>query len=226
MIMSIIGFEKKINFEENTVNVLEIYNQKLFSNFIRCINEQSNGEEEEDNKIVLMDEEKRVKIGRSVYVLTDLFNIDFNSKKIISKIYNVLDQNVKNRQDNEVENIILQLRNYLIEEINEIPFEFNINSEIEILDLLKIFNVKIDKSCYTTMVEKIEFIINVLSNLKIAEILVIPNLKTYLDENEIIEIYKYSMYNNIKLLVVENIRSEELLKYENKNIIDENFDEI
>lgn len=112
----------------------------------------------------------------------------FNSKKIINKIYNALEQNIKNRQDNEVENIILQLRNYLIEEINEIPFEFNINSEIEILDLLKVFNVKIDTSCYTTIVEKIEFIISVLSNLKIAEVLVIPNLKTYVDENELFEI--------------------------------------
>ncbi len=177
MIMSIIGFERKINFEENTVNVLEIYNQKLFSKFISCINEQSNGEADEDNKIVLMDGEKRVKIDKNVYVLTDLFNIDFNSKKIINKIYNVLEQNIKNRQDNEVENIMLQLRNYLIEEINEIPFEFNINSEIEILDLLKVFNVKIDTSCYNTIVEKIEFIISVLSNLKIAEVLIIPNLK-------------------------------------------------
>lgn len=226
MIMSIIGFEKKVNFEENTVNVLEIYNQKLFSNFISCITEQSNGEADEDNKIVLMDGEKRVKIDKNVYVLTDLFNIDFNSKKIINKIYNVLEQNIKNRQDNEVENIMLQLRNYLIEEINEIPFEFNINSEIEILDLLKVFNVKIDTSCYTTIVEKIEFIISVLSNLKIAEVLVIPNLKTYVDENELLEIYKYSIYNSVKLLIVENIHSEKLLKYENKNIIDENFDEI
>lgn len=226
MIMSIIGFEKKINFEENTVNVLEIYNQKLFSNFISCINEQSNGEADEDNKIVLMDEEKRVKIDKNVYVLTDLFNIDFNSKKIINKIYNVLEQNIKNRQDNEVENIMLQLKNYLIEEINEIPFEFNINSEIEILDLLKVFNVKIDISCYTTIVEKIEFIISVLSNLNIAEVLVIPNLKTYVDENELLEIYKYSIYNSVKLLIVENTHSEKLLKYENKNIIDENFDEI
>ena len=155
-----------------------------------------------------------------------MFNIDFNSKKIINKIYNALEQNIKNRQDNEVENIILQLRNYLIEEINEIPFEFNINSEIEILDLLKVFNVKIDTSCYTTIVEKIEFIISVLSNLKIAEVLVIPNLKTYVDENELLEIYKYSIYNSVKLLIVENIHSEKLLKYENKNIIDENFDEI
>ena len=173
-----------------------------------------------------MNGEKRVKIDKNVYVLTDLFNIDFNSKKIINKIYNALEQNIKNRQDNEVENIILQLRNYLIEEINEIPFEFNINSEIEILDLLKVFNVKIDTSCYTTIVEKIEFIISVLSNLKIAEVLVIPNLKTYVDENELLEIYKYSIYNSVKLLIIENTHSEKLLKYENKNIIDENFDEI
>lgn len=226
MIMSIIGFENKIYFKENAVNILEIYNQKLFSNFISYINEQSNEGTEEDNKIVLMDEEKRLKIDNMVYVLTDLFNIDFNSKKIINKIYNMLNQNIKNRQDNEIENTILQLRHYLVEEINEIPFEFNINSEIEMLDLLKAFNVKIDSSCYTTMVEKIEFVINILASLKIARVLVIPNLKTYVNEDELLEIYKYSIYNNINLLVIENRHSEKLLKYEQKNIIDENFDEI
>lgn len=226
MIMSIIGFENKIYFKENAVNILEIYNQKLFSNFISYINEQSNEGTEEDNKIILMDEEKRLKIDKMVYVLTDLFNIDFNSKKIINKIYNMLNQNIKNRQDNEIENTILQLRHYLVEEINEIPFEFNINSEIEMLDLLKAFNVKIDSSCYTTMVEKIEFVINILASLKIARVLVIPNLKTYVNEDELLEIYKYSIYNNINLLVIENRHSEKLLKYEQKNIIDENFDEI
>lgn len=226
MIMSIIGFENKIYFKENAVNILEIYNQKLFSNFISYINEQSNEGTEEDNKIVLMDEEKRLKIDKMVYVLTDLFNIDFNSKKIINKIYNMLNQNIKNRQDNEIENTILQLRHYLVEEINEIPFEFNINSEIEMLDLLKAFNVKIDSSCYTTMVEKIEFVINILASLKIARVLVIPNVKTYVNEDELLEIYKYSIYNNINLLVIENRHSEKLLKYEQKNIIDENFDEI
>lgn len=45
-------------------------------------------------------------------------------------------------------------------------------------------------------------------------------------KNELLEIYKYSIYNSVKLLIVENIHSEKLLKYENKNIIDENFDEI
>lgn len=225
MIMSIIGFENKINFESGKINVLEIYNKKLFTNFIEYINEQCNGVSEEDNKIVLMKESQRENLVKSIFLLTDLFNIDFNSKKIINKIYTKIEQNIKNRQDDEINKIILELRKYLIEEINEIPFEFNMNSEIEIQDLLKVFNVKIDTSCYISIVEKLEFIINIISNFNIAEILVIPNLKVYLNDEELIEIYKYSIYNNINLLLVENLPEIKLLKYEKKNIIDENFDE-
>lgn len=225
MVMSIIGFENKIHFKYDSVNILEIYDKKLFCNFINYINEQCNGEVEENNRIVLMEDSKRIKINKSIYLLTDVFNIDFNSKKILNKIYNIISQNIKNRQDDEIENLALKIRNYLIEEINEIPFEFSINSEIETLDLLKMFDVKIDTSCYITLVEKIEFIINILSSLKIANILVIPNLKTYLNEEELLEIYKYSIYNNIKILIVENNNSEKILKYEQKNVIDESFDE-
>ena len=224
MIMSIIGFENKIEFKENVVNVIEIYNQKLFASIINIINNQCKGEEP-DNQIVLMENEKRINMDKEMYLLTDVFNIDFNDKKIINKIYNILVQNIKNRQDYELDNMALKIRNYLIEEINELPFEFNMDSEIDILDLLKVFKVKIDTTSYTTVVEKIEFIINIISTLSLAEILVIPNLKTYLAEEELLEIYKYSIYNNIKLLILENKCSEKLLKYEQKNIIDENFDE-
>ena len=224
MIMSIIGFENKIEFKENVVNVIEIYNQKLFASIINIINNQCKGEEP-DNQIGLMENEKRINMDKEMYLLTDVFNIEFNDKKIINKIYNILVQNIKNRQDYELDNMALKIRNYLIEEINELPFEFNMDSEIDILDLLKVFKVKIDTTSYTTVVEKIEFIINIISTLSLAEILVIPNLKTYLAEEELLEIYKYSIYNNIKLLILENKCSEKLLKYEQKNIIDENFDE-
>ncbi len=181
MIMSIFGLENKITFEEGKINVLEIYNKKFFRRMIEILN----GEEEaESNEIVLLDNEKRVELKKNVLVFTDLFNIDFNSKKIITKIYNELIESIKKRQDDELENLTIKLRNYLIEEINELPFEFNINSELEINDLLKAFNLKIDTTCYTTIVEKIEFIINIIANLKMATILVIPNLKVYLEKEE------------------------------------------
>lgn len=226
MIMSIIGFENEIEFKENSVNVLEIVDKKLFSNFINNINEQCNEAINDDNSVVLFDENERVQISKNIYLMTDLFNIDLNEKKIINKFYNLIAENIRNNQDNQLENLIINFKNYLINEINELPFEFTMDDELEISDLLKIFKVKIDVSCYCTIMEKIEFIINVLSTLKIANILVIPNLKTYLNEEELVELYKYSVYNNINLLVVENSTSEKKLKYEVKNIIDENFDEI
>lgn len=223
MIMSIFGLNNKISFEEGNINVLEIYNKKLFYNLITILNESDNSME--DNQIVLMQNDERVSIGKNVFLLTDVFNIDFNSKKILNKLYSTLIENIKNRQDDELENITLKLRNYLIEEINELPFEFSIKSELELNDLLKAFELKVDTICYTTIVERIEFIIDIISTLKIATILVIPNLKIYLDENELLEIYKYSIYNNVQLLIIENSNSEKLLKYEIKNIIDEEFDE-
>ena len=223
MIMSIFGLDNKILFEEGKVNVLEIYNKKLFYNLISILNENDNNME--DNQIVLMQNDERVSIEKNVLVLTDIFNIDFNSKKILNKLYSILIRNLKNRQDDSLENITLELRNYLIEEINELPFEFNIKSELELNDLLKAFELKIDTMCYITIVEKIEFFIDIISTLRIATILVIPNLKIYLDENELLEIYKYSIYNNVQLLIIENSNSKKLLKYEIKNIIDEEFDE-
>ena len=69
-----------------------------------------------------MNDSKRQKIGKSIFLLTDLFNIDFNSKKILNKIYAVIEQNIKNRQDDEINKIIWSLRKYLTDEINEIPF--------------------------------------------------------------------------------------------------------
>ena len=198
MIMLIIGFDKKIEFDENTVNILEIYNQSLFTEVINNLNNQCNGEEE-NNTIVLMQDNERVDIKKNIYVLTDVFNIDFNSKKFLNKIYGTLIQNIKNKQDDELENIALKLRNYFINEINELPFEFNMNSEVEITDLIKAFDVKIDSSCYITVLEKIEFIINLLAEFDLAKVLVIPNLKTFLQEEDLLELYKYSIYNNIKL---------------------------
>ena len=98
MIMSIIGFDNKIEFKEGNVNVLEIYNKKFFYNFINNINEQCNGYTEEDNNIVIMEEAKRIKISQSIYLLIDVFNIEFNTKKVINKIYSVLLNNIKNIQ--------------------------------------------------------------------------------------------------------------------------------
>ncbi len=224
MKIRIIGFEKDIEFEQNKINILKIENSNLFCNIIENINNNINGIE--NNEIMLLDEsEEIIKMANKIYILFDIFNIEYNSKKILNKIYDQISEKMKLNQDYELETLSMKIRKYLTTEINEMPFEFIMKSELEIEDILKLFNLKIDETCYTTLLERLEFLINIISTLNIAEILIIPNIRLYLNEKEIIELYKYSMYNNVKLLIIERNLIKTKLSYEKIYYIDNEFDE-
>lgn len=217
------GFENEVIFDNEIINVLQIEDAKCYTHIIDILNQKINGYE--NNEIFLLDEnEEEMRIDKNIYMIFDLFNIEYNSKKLLNRIYDVISENIQNSQELKMEQLIIKLRNYLIEEINELPFEFVMKSEISIQELLKIFDLKIDNINYTNVIERIELLIDLFSTLEITKILVIPNLKMYLSEEELIELYKYSLYNNINLLIIErNIRNK--LKYEKVLAIDENYND-
>ena len=223
MKLKINGFDNEIIFNDENINILEIKDSKCFTHIIKILNEKINGIE--SNEIFLLDNnENELNMGKEMYMIFDLFNIDYNSKKIISKIYEIISENIKKNQDYEIENETIKLRNYIIQEINELPFEFVIKRELEISEILKLYNLKIDPINYASILERAELLIDIISTLQIAKILVLPNLKTYLSEDELVALYKYSLYNNVKLLLIERYNTKKL-EYEKTILIDETFDE-
>ena len=223
MKLKINGFNNEIIFNDENINILEIKDSKCFTHIIKILNEKINGIE--SNEIFLLDNnENELNMGKEMYMIFDLFNIDYNSKKIISKIYEIISENIKKNQDYEIENETIKLRNYIIQEINELPFEFVMKRELEISEILKLYNLKIDPINYTSILERAELLIDIISTLQIAKILVLPNLKTYLSEDELVALYKYSLYNNVKLLLIERYNTKKL-EYEKTMLIDETFDE-
>ena len=225
MKLKINGFENEIIFNEENINILQIEDTKCFTHIIQCLNDKINGIET-DEIFLLDDNEQEIKLKKEVLLILDVFNIEYNSKKILDKIYEKISDNIKISEKYEIEEMTFKLRNLIIEEINELPFEFIMKSELEISDLLKLYGLKIDSSMYTDVLEKIEILIDLISTLKIANILIIPNLKLFLKEEELVELYKYSLYNNIKLLLIERKSINKKLNYEKIMYIDENFDEI
>lgn len=223
MKLRINGFNNEVLFDEECVHILTIKDPKCFSHLIGILNDKINGLE--SNEIFLLDDkEEELKLEKNAYMILDVFNIDYNSKKILSKIYDIISENIKKNQNYVIENIALNLRNYIISEINELPFEFTMKSELDIPEILKIYNLKIDGEMYHSILEKIELLIDLLATLKISNILIIPNLKSFLGDVELVELYKYSLYNNINLLIIER-NSYDKLEYESNMIIDENFDD-
>lgn len=166
-----------------------------------------------------------MKMSKEMYMIFDLFNIDYNNKKVVTKLYEIIAENVKNSEEYALEDLSLKMRNYLIQEINELPFEFIMKDEIHTIDLLKIFNLKVDDANYTTIMERLELVINLITTLKLATVLILPNLKMYLKEEDLLELYKYSLYNNVKLLLIERGISQNKSKYEEVYQIDNQFEE-
>ena len=221
MKLKINGFDNEIVFNEENINVLLIEDVKCFSHIIEVLNDKINGIEL--NEIFLLDEKnEELRMDKRMYLLLDIFNIDYNSKKVLNAIYKLISDNIEKNQDYEIEERTLELRNYIIQEINELPFEFVMKNEIQITEILKLYNLKIDSENYISVLERIELLIDIISTMKIADILIIPNLKLFLDDKDLVELYKYSLYNNVKLLLIER-NNEEQLKYEKNIIIDENF---
>ena len=222
MRLKIVGFENELIFNNN-INVLIISNKECFLHVLECINSKNQGLE--NNEIFLLDSENNeLNMEKNILILFDVFNIEYNSKKFLNKIYDIVSNNIKLKNDFIIEELIFKLRNYIIEEINELPFEFLMKDEVDILDILKLFSLKIDSQSYTTILERIELVIDMLSIIQPDTLLIIPNLKLYMSDEEIIELYKYSLYNNINLLVVEK-KFNNKLKYENVLLIDENLEE-
>lgn len=223
MKLKINGFENEIVFDQENINILEIKDSQCFSHIIEILNEKINGLDSDE--IFLLDEsENELNMSKEMYMAFDLFNIDYNSKKIINRIYEIISDNISKNQDYEIENMTTKLRNYIIQEINELPFEFEMKSELDIPEILKLYNLKIDSSNYTTILERVELLIDIISTLNISKILLLPNLKTYLTDNELVELYKYSLYNNVKLLLIER-NDINKLKYEKILSIDEEFND-
>jgi len=224
MILKINGFENKLKIRENEVEIIEILNSKCYSHIINEINQKVNGIEDSNEIFLLDDEENEIKFKENAYMVFDIFNINYNSKTILNKLYSIIDKNIEVSGSYEIYNLYIKMRNLIIQEINELPFEFEMEDNMKIVDLLKLYELKIDTSNYINVINKIEILIDLISTLKIAKILIIPNLKLFLNSEELVELYKYSLYNNINLISIERNLTEKL-EYEKHFIIDENFND-
>ena len=93
MIMKIFSLENDIIFTEEYINVLQIQDKKLFTNVINSLNDNINNIEDTKERIIILDNDTEIKIEKEVLMFIDVFNIDFNQKKIQSALYNKIVSN-------------------------------------------------------------------------------------------------------------------------------------
>ena len=227
MIMKIFSLENDIIFTEEYINVLQIQDKKLFTNVINSLNDNINNIEDTKERIIILDNDTEIKIEKEVLMFIDVFNIDFNQKKIQSALYNKIEKIYKQEFErmSEFQTIFQNLLLNVLDVFNEFPFEFNYKESIGIQEYLKLLGLKISNN-KGEITDTIFSLIDVVEYLLIAKILIFVNLKLYLIDDELKEIYKYAMYKKVSILLIETGEEKEPLENEKILYIDSDYDEI
>ena len=219
MIMKIFSLENDITFTEEYINVLQIQDKKLFTNVINSLNDNINNIDDTKERIIILDNDTEIKIEKEVLMFIDVFNIDFNQKKI-EKIYKQEFERMS-----EFQTIFQKLQLNVLDVFNEFPFEFNYKESIGIQEYLKLLGLKISNN-KGKIIDTVFSLIDVVEYLSVAKLLVFVNLKLYLSDDEVNEIYKYAMYKKVNILLIETGEEKEPIENEKILYIDSDYDEI
>lgn len=214
--------DNDIELKENEISAIEIENKRYFYRIVKDLYDIYDNELSED--IYLIDDNnKEINISNKIKIFIDYFNFKLDSKKytndITKYINKVLSEETKETLLNQYKKII----NLYKKELNNIDLPLVLDTDLDIENITKLIKVSIDTN--KELINNLFTLIDLENIFQTKNILVFINLKQYLSKEEIEELYKYSIYSRITLLLIDSQSYGTTLTNERKLIIDENLDE-
>lgn len=200
-----------LKIQENKVNVLVIESPDVFTEIIVQLINQTGGE---PGRFILSDLDTVKIIGKEADIIVNPFSLDCNEKRILQKLYQELNDEMNNSMIEQTVHLQGEMISYLEELIQKVPYPLEFDIEDNMTGLLKMCHVEIDNQS-RTLVEKIMSYIRALREFCRIHLIFFVNLKLYLTQAELEELYQFSFYEKINMILLENSSKE---KIENESI--------
>jgi len=215
--------EQHIVLNENIINVLVVENSRLLSELIIDLKNQTEGK---DGKFVLSNDGNIKHISKNVVLVLNIFSIDINERKILNKLYQQLQEiSVNEKYYLDTINLKATISKFIISLEEDLTFDIDYEQEFSMVSLFKASNVKI----YTensSIIENIIEYIKVIEELINDKLFIFINLKSFLSNDDIQELYKFVCYNKTNILLLENKKYNKEFPEEKVIIIDNDLCEI
>ena len=209
------GFNLTMSLNENQVTVLSVENVHAYTEILRDIWNQVQGG---DGGFIFSDKEKVIKISKAVDCVFNPFSLKCNDRKIINHLY----QQIKEQADSffleDTMKMNTQLNQFMDDLLFQIPYALKHNQELDITNLLKLYDVEFECSAETVLEQVIEYL-RIMSKICGINIYVFVGLKQFLSTEELKELYKFAFYEKIRILIIEPVHTP-LIEGEKGWIID------
>lgn len=214
--------DNSITVEDDSVMCIEIENKSYFYRLVNDFNIISNGDVPESISFFDWNNEE-LDLTSKIGLYIDYFNIDLNSKRNINSLYKIIKSNLVEENKNKLMILYSKMKSILSKLLVDYDIPLLIDDDFDLENILKLVKIKIKTS--NDLLSNLLLLIDINKIFKNNELLIFVNLKQYLKESELNEFYKYSLYNNEKVLLIDSQSYGVTTKYEKKIIIDSNLDE-
>ena len=177
----------------------------FFQKYIQLLNLQLEGNEGE---FVLSEGDVILDISICAEIIMNPFALDFEDRRIQKKLYTELQ---KKAYEEEMflatQKMSAELQRYIFELESVCGYDIEAGETIEIQMIFKAFGVKMEGGNYSFS-EKIMQYMKIMSELMGKKLLIFVNIRSYLEKDQIQELMKNAVYNEIALLFIENIQRD------------------
>lgn len=217
-------FQEPIVLEDDKVCVIQIENKRCYRELLCEIFYQSNHTLE--GRFLVTEEAKSFDLGKDVHIITDILSIDSNQRKIIRKLYQRLEATAEENDFYlETQEVLSKIQKFISLLTDNETVALNFKEEVSLQDLFKIADVKIESE-NIRLLEKLLDYLGIVQEFLKPKCIIVMGLKQFFEKEELEEIYKFAVYQEIQLVLIENVRDVENYEREEKVIIDEDLCEI
>ena len=205
-----------IEFEENRIETLIIEHPGCFRDVLMEIMRQCDGR---DGKLILSENDNIIEFSKNAVLISDPMNLERNTRKIISRFHKQLSMYVSESSlYHKFQELTAELECFVceLEEISEYTIQYDTMITIE--KLLKFMDVKLMEADQPYP-EALSDYLKLLAELLDVKLIIISHLRSYLNNEELIQLYEMLNYWKIPVLLLEN-RESEMLEYEHRYIVD------
>lgn len=215
---------KNFNFNvdlDDKINTIIIENtieyRKIVNSFINELNIK-------DGNILLSKDIELLMPDKYLFTFYDYFSFDIN-KYALNKFYKKLKEISMLEYSSETSNLKNKIEEYVYKITEEYDLYLDISCDLDIIEILKSLNVKI-KQYDKLSLDKIINYMNIISEIFNIKYFVFISVKNYLTEKEILDFYKYIIYNEFNVVLVEPNNVKTIQTKEKTYIIDKDLCEI
>lgn len=206
----------EIELKENIISVVVLEDISLRLSLIEALRLQIMGKE---GNWLLTESEKSYELSKYVELILEPFSLQLNNKRLKTKLYQDMKSIADDRFYSEGLELHSHICSYLEHILEKIPYPLSYNEEWNVIELFKFYDVELEETCddiCETLFHYIEFMSQVCG----VHIFVAVNIKQYLTENQLIELYKLARYSKIQLVLIEFGMYHEKIEGEEIYILD------